>query len=160
MENPFSNAKLGHCTRGKRAVLKWKLRRMVEVHTGRDGYVRVAYVRTSSGVLRRPIHNLSPLPCEVERLEQEDTISNAQNSNDQTEPIDDRSPEPSTSTTQQPSKKRKSYARVNPAIIFVGPPSYADVETITHLIYDMTYVSQLYHSNNASHESSIRTMIC
>lgn len=42
--------------------LQWKMAVVEEVHPGSDGLVRVASVRTSSGVFKRPIHKLCPLP--------------------------------------------------------------------------------------------------
>ena len=40
---------------------KWPLARVVEVHQGKDGFVRVATVRTSKGVYTRPIVKLVPI---------------------------------------------------------------------------------------------------
>ncbi len=42
--------------------LKWKLGRVVDVHPGSDGHVRVAKVKTSDGEITRPIVKLSLLP--------------------------------------------------------------------------------------------------
>lgn len=42
--------------------LKWKLGRILQVHPGSDGHVRVATIRTSDGELKRPIVKLSLLP--------------------------------------------------------------------------------------------------
>ncbi|XP_071055150.1 uncharacterized protein [Onthophagus taurus] len=44
--------------------LKWDTGRIIEVHPGKDGIVRVATVRTSTGVLKRPATKLCPLPIE------------------------------------------------------------------------------------------------
>lgn len=41
---------------------KWLLGKIEEVEASSDGRVRVAGVRTKTGVFRRPIHKLSPLP--------------------------------------------------------------------------------------------------
>ncbi|XP_066597121.1 uncharacterized protein [Prorops nasuta] len=43
---------------------KWSLGRIIEVHPGDDGLVRVATVKTSTSTLKRPIVRLSPLPQE------------------------------------------------------------------------------------------------
>ncbi|XP_055909622.1 uncharacterized protein LOC129944297 [Eupeodes corollae] len=43
---------------------RWKTGRVIGVVEGQDGKVRVADVKTSSGVLRRPIVKLAPLPDE------------------------------------------------------------------------------------------------
>jgi hypothetical protein len=42
--------------------LQWKLGVTEDVHYGGDELVRVVYVRTQSGVLRRAIHKLCQLP--------------------------------------------------------------------------------------------------
>ena len=44
--------------------LQWRLGRVVELHPGADGVIRVATVKTESGILRRPISKLCPLPLE------------------------------------------------------------------------------------------------
>lgn len=41
---------------------KWALARVIELHPGPDGLVRVATVRTATSVLKRPITKLVPLP--------------------------------------------------------------------------------------------------
>lgn len=51
-------------------ALKWSLGRITQTHKGDDGLVRVADVKTATGILRRPIHKLAPLPCD----ENNDTI--------------------------------------------------------------------------------------
>ena len=44
---------------------KWPLARITEVHTGRDGLVRVATIKTANGTYKRPITKLAVLlPCE------------------------------------------------------------------------------------------------
>lgn len=44
---------------------KWKLGRIIAVHPGEDGLVRVVTVRTSAGVYKRPIGKISQLPIDV-----------------------------------------------------------------------------------------------
>lgn len=44
--------------------LKWPLARIVKTYQGDDGLVRVADVRTASGICRRPIARLAPLPID------------------------------------------------------------------------------------------------
>ncbi|XP_047518884.1 uncharacterized protein LOC125058772 [Pieris napi] len=44
--------------------LKWKLGRIVALHPGPDGVVRVADVLTSNGVIRRSFSRICPLPVE------------------------------------------------------------------------------------------------
>ncbi|XP_066589335.1 uncharacterized protein [Prorops nasuta] len=41
---------------------KWPLGRVLEIHPGDDGLVRVVTVRTASSIMKRPIVRLSPLP--------------------------------------------------------------------------------------------------
>lgn len=44
--------------------LKWRLGRVVAIHPGSDGIVRVADIKTSAGVLRRAFNRICPLPVE------------------------------------------------------------------------------------------------
>ncbi|XP_073841537.1 uncharacterized protein [Musca autumnalis] len=41
---------------------EWRLGRVVQLYPGPDGHVRVVDLRTSSGILRRPVHKLILLP--------------------------------------------------------------------------------------------------
>lgn len=43
--------------------LKWLLGRVLDVHPGRDGVIRVATVLTKNGMVCRPLVKLCPLPC-------------------------------------------------------------------------------------------------
>lgn len=45
-------------------VNNWNLGRVVQTHPGADGLVRVVTLKTKSGLLKRPITKLSPLPLE------------------------------------------------------------------------------------------------
>ncbi len=40
---------------------KWPLARVIDVHPGQDGLVRVATIKTSNGVYKRPINKLALL---------------------------------------------------------------------------------------------------
>lgn len=40
----------------------WKMGRIVKLYPGADGLVRVVDVKTQSGIFKRPIHKLAPLP--------------------------------------------------------------------------------------------------
>ncbi|XP_049881954.1 uncharacterized protein LOC126377964 [Pectinophora gossypiella] len=42
--------------------LKWRLGRVIDVHPGPDGIVRVADLKTSAGVIRRSFSKICPLP--------------------------------------------------------------------------------------------------
>lgn len=44
--------------------LQWPLGRVVDVHPGSDGIVRVVTVKTSRGILKRPVAKLCPLPSQ------------------------------------------------------------------------------------------------
>jgi hypothetical protein len=46
--------------------LQWKMGVIEDVHYGGDELVRVADVRTQSGVFRRAVHKLCPLPGDAE----------------------------------------------------------------------------------------------
>ena len=48
------------------APLQWKMGVIEDVHYGDDELVRVADVRTPSGVFRRAVHKLCPLPVDAE----------------------------------------------------------------------------------------------
>lgn len=50
--------------------LKWKLGRVIELHTGTDEFVRVATIRTSSGNVKRSISKICKLPMPSESDEQ------------------------------------------------------------------------------------------
>ncbi|XP_050294296.1 uncharacterized protein LOC126734641 [Anthonomus grandis grandis] len=47
--------------------LRWRTGRVVDLHSGNDGAVRVVSVRTSSGVVKRSITKICPLPIESPR---------------------------------------------------------------------------------------------
>ena len=55
-------------------ALQSPLGRITKIYKGDDGAVRVVDVRTSSGIWKRPIHRLAPLPVEHEE-ENNDTAS-------------------------------------------------------------------------------------
>ncbi|XP_075162878.1 uncharacterized protein LOC142235511 [Haematobia irritans] len=42
-------------------VMQWPLGRIIKPYKGQDGNVRVVDIKTSSGVIKRPIHRLAPL---------------------------------------------------------------------------------------------------
>lgn len=50
------------------APMQWRLGRILELHPGKDKLVRVVTLKTSSGVFRRPVVKISPLPleCDIE----------------------------------------------------------------------------------------------
>ena len=44
---------------------QWPLARVVKVHPGRDGLVRVVTVKTNNGIYTRPVNKtVALLPCE------------------------------------------------------------------------------------------------
>lgn len=52
-------------------VMKWPLGRIMQIHTGDDGIVRVVEVKTAHGLFKRPIHRLALLPIDKD---QEETV--------------------------------------------------------------------------------------
>lgn len=44
---------------------KWAMGRVLELHPGADGYVRVTTIKTQNGVIKRPITKLSVLPIDT-----------------------------------------------------------------------------------------------
>ncbi|XP_037961012.1 uncharacterized protein LOC119690089 [Teleopsis dalmanni] len=50
---------------GNLPPLQWALGRVINIHKGTDGMVRVVDVKTASGIVRRAIHNLAPLFSET-----------------------------------------------------------------------------------------------
>ncbi|XP_046802094.1 uncharacterized protein LOC124418771 [Lucilia cuprina] len=47
--------------------MKWPLGRILEVHPGPDGLIRVVTVKTASSTLKRPLVKICPLPVDEER---------------------------------------------------------------------------------------------
>jgi len=45
---------------------QWRLGRIVEIHPGQDGEVRVVTIRTSNGVFKRSVRKLCSLPQEAD----------------------------------------------------------------------------------------------
>ncbi len=48
------------------APMQWRLGRILQLHPGKDGLVRVLTVKTSTGQFRRPVVKISPLPLDGE----------------------------------------------------------------------------------------------
>lgn len=46
--------------------LRWRLGRIVDLHPGNDGRVRVVSIRTASGILKRALPKICVLPIEDE----------------------------------------------------------------------------------------------
>jgi len=51
--------------------LQWPLGRILTVHTGKDGAVRIVSIRTSAGECTRAIHRLAVLPVDTQRAPEE-----------------------------------------------------------------------------------------
>ena len=43
----------------------WLLGRIIGVHSGKDGHIRVVKVRVGSNIYKRPITKICPLQCEL-----------------------------------------------------------------------------------------------
>ncbi|XP_055589329.1 uncharacterized protein LOC129741616 [Uranotaenia lowii] len=56
--------------------MRWRLGRIQQLHPGEDGVVRVVTLKTSSGVLKRPVEKLCLLPSECQPLDSETTDDN------------------------------------------------------------------------------------
>ncbi|XP_045498277.1 uncharacterized protein LOC123696249 [Colias croceus] len=56
---------------------KWALGRVIELHPGSDGYVRVVSVKTKTGIIKRPIIKLSILPVNTEETNQQNHTSSS-----------------------------------------------------------------------------------
>ncbi|KXJ72690.1 hypothetical protein RP20_CCG017411 [Aedes albopictus] len=52
--------------------LQWPLARIIEVHPGADGTVRVVTIRTSKGTYKRPVNRICPLPNDADKDDTED----------------------------------------------------------------------------------------
>lgn len=50
---------------------KWAMGRITEIHPGKDGLVRVVTLKTATGLLKRPVIKLAPLPVHENREESE-----------------------------------------------------------------------------------------
>lgn len=73
---------------------KWSLGRVIELHPGKDGYVRVVTLKTKNGTMKRPILKLSVLPV----------------SNNQEKPAPKEEPKPMTTPSEtRCTKKKGSY---------------------------------------------------
>ncbi|XP_049886626.1 uncharacterized protein LOC126381140 [Pectinophora gossypiella] len=59
---------------------KWPMARVIELHPGSDGYVRVVSLKTENGIIKRPVVKLSILP--VKSAEQEQTAKDKQEDKD------------------------------------------------------------------------------
>ncbi|XP_076397868.1 uncharacterized protein LOC143266117 [Megachile rotundata] len=46
--------------------LRWNLGRIIEIHPGDDGVIRVVTVRTNQGIYKRSVRNICPLPVDVD----------------------------------------------------------------------------------------------
>nr|XP_049702276.1 uncharacterized protein LOC126055742 [Helicoverpa armigera] len=57
---------------------KWAMARVVELHPGRDGYVRVVSLKTQHGIIKRPIVKLCLLPIRPAQDEPETKTDNKQ----------------------------------------------------------------------------------
>lgn len=45
--------------------MPWRLARIVDVHPGKDGFIRVVTVKTSTGIYQRPLSKICVLPIEA-----------------------------------------------------------------------------------------------
>ncbi|XP_063830297.1 uncharacterized protein LOC135079574 [Ostrinia nubilalis] len=78
---------------------KWAMARVLEVHPGKDGYVRVVSLKTENNIIKRPVNKLIKLP--VHDINQQD----------QAECIKEDAPKPS----QQPQRQLRRGGNKKPA---------------------------------------------
>lgn len=45
--------------------MNWRLGRIINVHPGKDGLIRIVDVKTSTGTYQRPLSKICVLPIEV-----------------------------------------------------------------------------------------------
>ncbi|CAG7825062.1 unnamed protein product [Allacma fusca] len=53
---------------------KWKMARIIELHPGSDGHVRIVSVKTTDGVTKRPVVKLCGLPMESTTVEDSESV--------------------------------------------------------------------------------------
>lgn len=76
---PHRNVKEGDIVLVKEDNLppgKWAMGRVIETHPGSDGYVRVTTIKTQTGIVKRPVVKLSPLPLDTEIQAEKDNETN------------------------------------------------------------------------------------
>lgn len=66
-------------------IMKWPLGRVVNTYPGDDGIIRVVEVKTASGLFKRPIHRLAPLPID-HNVEEDNETQTDPSENTNTEP--------------------------------------------------------------------------
>ena len=91
-------------------VMKWPLGRIIEVSNGRDGFVRVAEIKTAKGVIKRLIHHLVLLPIDTDS---EAAAMNYDNNHPATIDILDSTEDSTQQTTQEPNAKRRKLPSSN-----------------------------------------------
>lgn len=100
---------------------KWAMGRVVELHPGRDGLVRVVTLKTKTGYMKRPIIKLSPLP-----------VHNTPNKDEQkstTDPVEETRGE-----QKKPTRKSKfSFISVVLALTFIMISSSQAAYNVTNL---------------------------
>lgn len=101
---------------------KWALGRVVELHPGSDGHVRVVTLKTKNGLMKRPVVKISTLPV---------------NNNTSQQPVDNNDTavgQTQTSTNEQP-KRRKKFNVSSLALSFVY---FLCLITISQATYNFT----------------------
>lgn len=77
-QKPMKNIKEGDIVLVKDDNLpprKWAMARVLQLHPGKDGYVRVTTLKTKTNIIKRPIVKLSQLHIQTESPESNDTTS-------------------------------------------------------------------------------------
>lgn len=103
---------------------KWAMGRVISLHPGKDGYVRVVTVKTKNGTLKRPIVKLSLLLNEQDsNLNNKKQILNAE-----TIPI----------PTEKPKRTRTQSRRFNVTSLFAALLFFMTVITSSHCSMNVT----------------------
>ncbi|KAL0861024.1 hypothetical protein ABMA27_009546 [Loxostege sticticalis] len=134
---------------------KWAMGRVLETHPGSDGYVRVTTLKTQTGIIKRPIVKLSPLPLETE-INPKTPICNEQDERPQK---DDLKPEQSTKTKKTKIKTTSALLTTLLTMFICITGSYGEVAPsayITNLEPDRPIY---YDTNLAKVESTMEAMM-
>lgn len=88
---------------------KWALGRVIDLHEGKDGYVRVVTLRTKNGTLKRPVTKLSKLPVkEHESKEKQGESDSKQTESEENKQQNNDEQEQKTSETTKGRKSKRS----------------------------------------------------
>ncbi|XP_075162870.1 uncharacterized protein LOC142235503 [Haematobia irritans] len=138
-------------------VMNWRLGKVIETFPGSDGFIRTAAVKTSTGIIKRAIHLLAPLPLEQANDERGDNSlplnqSTASSDKDNGSPLPKRA-NLTTTNMPHPSTKVLVYYQDYQQTIYYGlPPEYtlskraqALTTTVIDNDLDLTNIEKFQH---------------